>query len=273
MLLKRIRFVIKMIKIGPITYGEFVKRPSATCKTPYVADVLVGNELKLCHSLSLGCCGLIDKGTTSQMILTDIDNCKRVCSYRIQFVKLPTNVFVCVNPKMSEDLVECVFNEKLFPENLKLNDSICVKRETTFKINKNEKSRFDFSGIDSSNNKWVLEVKSVPLVDERNVSYFPDGYRKKKDSVVSPRALKHINHLVEIKKQGYRSFLVFCIQRSDSMGSKISDNDKVYKDAVQKASQEGVNIVAIYFDWEEETSSNMIFAKLNRIEEVIFNDS
>ena len=45
------------------------------------------------------------------------------------------------------------------------------------------------------------------------------------------------------------------------------------EDAVKKASQEGVNIVAIYFDWEEETSTNMIFAKLNRIEEVIFNES
>lgn len=119
--------------------------------------------------------------------------------------------------------------------------------------------------------QFILEVKSVPLVNERNVSYFPDGYRKKKDSVVSPRALKHINHLVELTNKGYRCFLVFCIQRSDSTGFEISDKDKVYKDAVTKASLAGVNILAIYFDWHEDISSNMICSRINRFEQYSIN--
>ena len=43
--------------------GIIVKRPSAKCKTPYVADVILKerNESILGHTPALGCCGLSDK--------------------------------------------------------------------------------------------------------------------------------------------------------------------------------------------------------------------
>ena len=74
-------------------------------------------------------------------------------------------------------------------------------------------SRFDFYGI-SDNKPFILEVKNVPLADyvdcenkekknmnfdnydfKDKISYFPDGYRKKKNQPISERAIKHINEL------------------------------------------------------------------------------
>ena len=45
-----------------------------------------------------------------------------------------------------------------------------------------------------------MEVKNVPLAKlnkstNEMISFFPDGYRKSKKDVVSPRALKHIQEL------------------------------------------------------------------------------
>ena len=81
-------------------------------------------------------------------------------------------------------------------------------------------SRFDFTGVDQNNIPFVMEVKNVPLADyedltakERKkhcfdgrcvnskVAYFPDGYRKKATDTISPRALKHLNDLILLKKQ------------------------------------------------------------------------
>ena len=67
-----------------------------------------------------------------------------------------------------------------------LKDLKVVRREKKILI-----SRFDFLGIDKNNQYFILEVKSVPLCKD-GVSYFPEGYRKKKNDVISPRALKHI---------------------------------------------------------------------------------
>lgn len=52
---------------------KVMKRPSASCKTPYVADVT--------HTTSLGCYGLADKGAT--VIMIPVENSKNVCKYKV----------------------------------------------------------------------------------------------------------------------------------------------------------------------------------------------
>jgi len=97
-------------------------------------------------------------------------------------------------------------------------------------------SRFDFMGIDQDNKRFILEVKSVPLCQDED-AFFPDGYRKKKTDIISPRALKHIQELQQIKEMhpDYRTILCFVVQRSDATSFRISDNDPIYKDAVKEA--------------------------------------
>jgi len=96
-------------------------------------------------------------------------------------------------------------------------------------------------------------VKSVPLC-EKNVAYFPEGYRKKKTDVVSPRALKHIQELQQIKESSpeYRTILCFVVQREDAQHFKISDNDIVYKEAFQLALSKGVECIVLKMIWNKQ---------------------
>jgi len=111
-------------------------------------------------------------------------------------------------------------------------------------------SRFDFMGIDQDNKRFILEVKSVPLCQDE-VAFFPDGYRKKKTDIISPRALKHIQELQQIKEMNpdYRTILCFVVQRSDATSFRISDNDPIYKDAVKEAITKGVEIIVLQIIW------------------------
>ena len=243
-----------MLHIGPLVTGELLKRPSARCKTPYVADVHVdalGHDV-LAHSPSLGCCGLVDRGTRCTMLLGELDPAtSKTCTHRIEFVELPdTHVVLCVNPKVSEELTEAAFVNDAFPEVMgNLNGSKVLSREVSFQVHDDEKSRFDFAGVDAAGRRFVLEVKSVPLVGEDGVSYFPDGFRKKKSDVVSPRALKHIQHLEAMVAKGYDAYLVFCVQRGDSKGFRVSEGDPVSRAAVHKARDNGVKILVLYVHW------------------------
>ena len=237
--------------IGPLVHASLIKRPSKTCKTPYVADVCIDSteEVTMAHTPSLGCCGLIDNGTQCKMLMKKLEGVKKTCSHRVEFVELPNKTLLCVNPKMSEDLVELVFANNKF-SGIGLNKCKSVSREVSFTMADGENSRFDFAGVTKDNKEFILEVKSVPLTNKDSISYFPDGYRKKKGDVVSPRALKHIQHLEEMVGKGYQSILAFCVQRGDSKGFKLSDDDVTYKNAVLKAQENGVKVVVLYFNWE-----------------------
>ena len=61
---------------------SIIKRPSSTCKTPYVADICINNETKLAHAPALGCCGLSDKDKT--VMVSKLNNQKTKCDYRIE---------------------------------------------------------------------------------------------------------------------------------------------------------------------------------------------
>lgn len=221
--------------------GTILKRPSKHCKSPYVADVLLENgEEIIAHAPSLGCCGLCDKDSVVYMTLSP--NPKK-CTHIIHLGE-NNDVIVGIHPKSGEKIVEFALKHN------------CIDTLKNLKELQREKkmlnSRFDFMGFDEENQTFILEVKSVPLC-ENNVAFFPEGYRKKKTDVVSPRALKHIQELQQIKEENpeYRTILCFVVQRSDATSFKISDNDLIYKEAVKEAQSKGVQLIAIQIVWDE----------------------
>ena len=232
--------------------GKIVKRPSQHCKTPYVADVIYGDggeSEALAHTPALGCCGLTDKEANVYMIEKEQ---KKTCHFSVELSILPTNHFVGCNPKMSENLLEYTLKENLFTP---LKELKSYRREKKI-LN----SRFDFWGQDKDNIEFVLEVKTVPLAKYEEkydclVSYFPDGYRKSKKVVVSPRALKHIQELEQLKiekKDKIRCMLCFVIQRNDSDYFRPSNDDIIYKEALRKAYDNGVEIFPVSFEWDHD---------------------
>jgi DNA-binding sugar fermentation-stimulating protein len=251
--------------------GSVIKRPSATCKTPYVADVKLENNMILAHSAALGCCGLADKDAT--VFMEKSENSKNVCTHKIMLSKITEknkNIIIGINPKLAENIVhKC----------LELDLITCLKNHKSFEREKKFlNSRFDFAGIDANEKPFILEVKNVPLADyvdclakekkgldfselpyNSKISYFPDGYRKKVKDTVSPRALKHIMELEEMVQQNYRSIICYVIQRTDVASFQPSLIDPIYREAVRKAKNNGVEIITIVAQWTEE--GNVYFIK------------
>ena len=268
---------ILLVDLKEVCRGEIVNRPSKKCKTPYVADVRIemGQDQEILgHSPSLGCCGLADKGaivlmtpTSGSASTSSSGSAKQpVCSYRFDlaiYKEDDKEIIVGINPKLGETIAE---------EALKQNCIACLQNVKSYTREvKIMNSRFDFAGIDENGTPFVLEIKNVPLADyvdvpkkdrihclaqlehknfNEKIAYFPDGYRKNSTDVVSPRALKHIQELEEIAITGkVRAILCFIVQRNDVKQFQTSNIDLIYKAAVYKASQNGVEIITIQVEW------------------------
>jgi len=248
-----------------------LKRPSAYCKTPYVADICIDNTPHMAHTPALGCCGLSDKDRT--VIVSKLDQpkakSKTKCTYRVELALIEERgrrIIVGINPKLAETIVDKTLcaNQFSFLQNYKK-----VEREKTYM-----NSRFDFAGVDANDTPFIMEVKNVPLADyvdvpkterakykgierrrcyNEKIAYFPDGYRKNSTDVVSPRALKHIQELETIKTTtNHRCILCFVVQRTDVMHFQPSNIDLTYKECVRKAWRNGVEIYALQYEWTED---------------------
>lgn len=251
-------------------YDAIIKnRPSKKIKSPFVADALIENKEFLVHTPSLGCCGLCQ--TDSKVKCIKINSEK--CSYRACLSEIETKgkkILIGIEPKSAEKIALEALNKNL------------VKDLRVSKIEKEKKflnSRFDFCGITSTNQKFICEVKNVPIADYADVTkterkkmdfskrkyndkiaYFPDGYRKNSKSVISERALKHVNELEIIKNQNpeIRCILLFVIQREDVSSFQPSRLDPIYLEAIRKAFNSGVEIKTIQVKWEK---NNAIFLR------------
>jgi len=266
-----------LLQLSTLHKGIILKRPSATCKTPYVADVLLeDNTYSSAHTASLGWCGLCNANSCVYMI--DVNNSKNTCKFKIviaHIIERGIPQSIGTDPKIAELLVnnalEC--NALSWLNNIKQ-----FKREKKY-LN----SRFDFQGIDENNNEFILEVKNVPLADyvdmldtdkkkldlskfshHTKIAYFPDGYRKKATDTVSPRALKHIQELEElVTTHNIRTILCFVIQRDDVTSFQPSNIDPIYQSAVIKAHKNGVEIKAILIKWSLDGQALLINDDLN----------
>ena len=255
-----------------IHQASIIKRPSKTSKTPYVADIILNNDETntetMGHCPALGCCGHADAGCN--VLVSTLDGDKKVCSHRVELAIFTEtkhdkdySVIIGINPKLAENIAESCLKANLVKNLINIKS---YKREVKFK-----NSRFDFAGIDSDGVPFIMEIKNVPLADYVDVSkkdrknytelinnadfndkiaYFPDGYRKNKGAVVSPRALKHIQELQELVEPGkQRAILCFVIQRDDASSFQTSNLDSTYKAAVKEAYENGFEINVLQLKW------------------------
>ena len=226
--------------------GSVVKRPSKTCKSPYVADVLIDghNETIMAHAGALGCNGLCD--ASAVVLMTKLPEKKgAVCSYRIELAETTSGEIVGINPKLAEKIVEVGIMKS---ERVK-----SYKREKTI-LN----SRFDFVGAYPDRKHFVLEVKTVPLCSDDGIAYFPHGYRKKKGDAVSPRALKHLDDLIQIAtKSDAEALMCYVIQRRDANKFVPSETDPIYKEKFYDAHKAGVKMKMLYVHWNSNGECHM----------------
>lgn len=262
-----------LMKLDSVVKGSVLKRPSASIKSPYVADVLLDDGRSvLAHSAALGCCGLSDKGATIWLQELpakkggDAKCSHRVCLSTLYDTVREKSVTVGIFPKYAEELAEKVLVGNHFRS---LQGIQKYRRETVIKVDGLVDSRFDFSGIDGQGCPFLMEIKNVPLADYEDcvprkhsscyhdrefgekVAYFPDGYRKKASDPISPRALKHIRELTVIKGMSKtRCILCFVVQRSDVNRFTASVADPEYKYALEDARRKGVEIIVMVVEWK-----------------------
>ncbi len=267
--------------------AKVLARPSKFCKSPYLADVTVYDEESniieenvMAHSPALGCCGLISENT--YVLCTKSASEKNKSKYVIHHVlqtymnseKLEKdftifhNDVIGVNPMLANPIVKSLLLQNKINEFQNIMD---LKAEVTV-----GESRFDFTFVNEKGQRVYLEVKNVPLADvldvtekerkkldlsnfdfSKKIGIFPDGYRKNKEEPVSPRALKHVNHLkaIHLENPDVVCALVFLIQRSDVEYFKPSSLDPVYQKAVYDAVDSGVLVLPLCVTWNNNVCS------------------
>jgi len=129
---------------------------------------------------------------------------------------------------MSNKIVLEALNLKKIPELDKYKN---IQTEVKF----SDHTRFDFM-ISNDVKKCFLEVKNVTLSRQAKIAEFPDS--------VTSRGTKHLNELINAKKEGFETFILYLIQREDCKSFKIAEDvDEEYKTAFRKALKNNVNVL------------------------------
>ena len=158
---------------------------------------------------------------------TQSNDPKRKLKYTLQMIGINEKL-VGVNTHLTNKIVLEALEKKKIKS---LIDFTNIKSEAKFSDN----TRFDFL-ISNNKEKCFLEVKNVTLVRQNNIAEFPDA--------ITSRGTKHLRELINAKKKGYKSCMLYLIQREDCKSLKIAkDIDEEYKNTFDTALKSGVKIL------------------------------
>ncbi len=214
--------------------AKFINR-----KNRFIAEIEIDNKIELCHVKNTGRCKeLLIKG--ADIFVQESFNVNRKTKYSLICVKkrdLLINMDSQIpNYVVKEAIEKGIINEIENVEN--------IKQEVKYK-----NSRFDIYFETKQGKKSFMEIKGVTLEDN-GIVRFPDA--------PSERAIKHINELIDAKKEGYETYILFVIQLKNV--KYFEPNKKThYKfyEAIKNAKDKGVHILA----YDCFVSYNEIFLK------------
>ena len=206
---------------NPLISGLFIKRYKR-----FFADVKVNNKIVTAHCANSGSMmGLLNKN--SKVWLTESNNKKRKLKYTLQIME-DEGFKVGVNTHLTNKIVNHALEKNLIKG---FSSKIKIKSEQVF----GENTRFDFF-LEDGKVKSFLEVKNVTLKRKSKIAEFPDS--------ITSRGTKHLNELINATKKGFKSYLLFLIQREDCDRFEIAkDIDPVYSKTLIKAIKHKVKIL------------------------------
>jgi len=206
---------------NPLISGLLVKRYKR-----FFADINVNNKVVTAHCANSGSMmGLLNKN--NKVWLMESNNKKRKLKYTLQIIE-DDGSKVGVNTHLTNKIVKDALERNLIKD---FSNKVMIKSEQVFGSN----TRFDFY-LEDGKNKSFLEVKNVTLKRKPKIAEFPDS--------VTARGTKHLNELINAAKKGFKSYLLFVIQREDCNTFKIAkDIDPVYLKTLIKAVKHNVKIL------------------------------
>ena len=192
----------------------------------FFIDIKYKNKIITAHCPNSGSMmGLLDRGNKAWFSLSDNPN--RKLKYTLEIIEVK-NKKVGINTLLTNKIVLEALKHKKINSLNKFNH---IKTESKF----SDGTRFDFL-LSNDKEKCFLEVKNVTLLRENKIAEFPDA--------ITSRGTKHLNELCNAKKKGYRSYILYLIQRENCNSFKIAkDIDEEYKIAFSKALKSGVKIL------------------------------
>ena len=184
----------------------------------FFVDIKYKNKIITGHCPNSGSMmGLLNMG--NKIWFSESDNLNRKLKYTLEIIEVEKKM-VGINTLLTNKIVLEALNCKKINSLIKFND---IKTEVKFSNN----TRFDFLLLNNKE-KCFLEVKNVTLVRKNKIAEFPDA--------VTSRGTKHLKELINAKKKGYKSYILYLIQREDCCFFKIaSDLDQEYKTALKEA--------------------------------------
>jgi len=167
----------------------------------------------------------------SRVWLSRSDNPRRKYAWTWELVEAEPGVLVGINTQRTNSIVGEAIIANLIPE---LSTYPSVRSEVTIP---GHHSRFDFLLEDAGRPPLVLEVKNVTAAVNHGLALFPDAR--------SVRATRHVTELQSLLENGYRSMLLFCVQREDvSRVAPFEEVDPDYAAALRRAAGHGVMVQA-----------------------------
>ena len=210
------------MKYNKTVKAEFIERPNR-----FVAKVRLDGEEIYCHVKNTGRCReLLQPGV--DVWLEDSENPNRKYRYSLVAVRKGERLVNMDSQAPNKAVGEWLRNGGLF------SDIRLLKAEKTY-----GQSRFDFY-CEYEDKKAFIEVKGVTL-ENNNVVSFPDA--------PTERGARHVCELIECINDGYEAYIIFVVQMKNVHHFEPNAvNDPVFASALKKASDSGVNIVAVDCD-------------------------
>ncbi|WIA33419.1 hypothetical protein OEZ86_006553 [Tetradesmus obliquus] len=269
---------------------QVVKRPSATVRTPYVADVQLlpqGSDSAasvLAHTPALDSGGMIVPGARVYMTANAVKAGQKT-THAVQLAEDlregGQTALVGAHPFLAERIAEAAVQQRLLPLLAELQGYSSVLKQQT-----EGSGRFDFALCYEDGSRLLLEVKNVVAADfpaggvpaQRSKvgvytsaaepytrsAIFPigsagsSGKKNGVKGVVSDRAIKHLNELTQLQQAGtdsqgrrLRCAVLFVVNRSDCASFRpCHEADMMFARMLLRAQQQGVLIMAHDVHWQ-----------------------
>ena len=201
--------------------GTFIKRYKR-----FFVDIEYKNKIITAHCPNSGSMmGLLNKG--NDVWFSKSDNPKRKLKFTLEIVNVDKKL-IGINTQLTNKIVLEALNKKKIKKLIKFNS---INPEVKF----SDSTRFDFL-ISNDKEKCFLEVKNVTLVRRGKIAEFPDA--------ITSRGTKHLKELINAKKKGFESCILYLIQREDCRSFKIAEDiDQEYKITFDEALKNGVRML------------------------------
>jgi len=162
------------------------------------------------------------------------NNPKRKYPHTWQFIEVERSQLVGINTGLANTLVREAIESGVVKQ---LQAYPVVETEVPYG---EENSRIDILLKESEANeasRCYVEVKNVSLGEGGGLGFFPDA--------VTIRGHKHLRELMQMRKQGHRAVLFFCVQHTGiERVSPADDIDPEYGRLLRESAAQGVELLA-----------------------------